>query len=267
MKGVKPIMTTFFQPVPEGCCGMTAEGHENLVNSWRKAWEGHGWTTRIFAEADARKHPDFERLQQRLIDAKVSEYDRRCFWRWLAMAVDDTPHAGWMSDYDLFPLTLTSMKGMELMSTPGFKTYGGQVPALIHADQRSWDKIVQMMIHVLTPELDHGFISDMMIFEYLHQHYTHDELGITYWEFDLWKKFPYKRLPGKEDPVIDCELVKNHLAAHLSHRGSQEAFEVTHTYPRIEETIKKGEYAEFRSQAADVMMRDLGECVEESVRL
>ena len=261
----KPIMTTFFEPVQGGCCGMTQQGHDNLVSSWKRAWQGHGWTTRIFTEADARKHPHFELLQQKLIEAKVSEYDRRCFWRWLAMALDDDPMGGWMSDYDLFPLTLTGYKGLELMKQPGFKTYGGQVPALIHADQKSWEHIIQMMIDNVAPDMDIDFISDMMLLLYLHQHYSEEEMGVATWEFSLWKKFPYKRVPGKKDPVIDCNVVKDHLAAHLSHRGAQEAHEVTHTYPKIKEEIKEGEYAEFRAQAADVMMKDLEHCIEPKV--
>jgi hypothetical protein len=260
----KPIMTTFFEPVEGGCCGMTQQGHDNLVSSWKRAWEGHGWETRIFTEAQALKHPSFELLQQKLIEAKVSEYDRRCFWRWLAMALDDNPLGGWMSDYDLFPLTLTGQKGLELMSQPGFKTYGGQVPALIHTDQKSWEHIIQMMIENLFPDMEIDFISDMMLLLYLHQNYKEEDMGVTTWEFDLWKKFPYKRVPGQEDPVIDCELVNNYLAAHLSHRGAQEAHEVTHTYPKIKEEIGKGEYAEFRAQAADVMMRDMAQCIEPS---
>eukprot|EP00956_Cyclotella_meneghiniana_P010278 scaffold14195_cov65-Cyclotella_meneghiniana.AAC.3 len=261
----KPVMTTFFEPVEGGCCGMTQQAHDNLVSSWSRAWQDHGWITRILTEADAKRHPRFELFQRTLIDANVNEYDIRCFWRWLAMSLDDNPMGGWMSDYDLFPLTLTGDKGKELMKQPGFKTYGGQVPALIHADASSWERIVQMMIENVKPDMDISFISDMMVLLYLHDHYSEEQMGVTTWEFDLWKKFPYKRVPGQQYPVIDCELVKNHLAAHLSHRAAQEAHEVTHTYPHIGQEVKKGEYVEYRAQAADVMMNDMKQCMEPSV--
>jgi hypothetical protein len=261
----RPVMTTFFEPVEGGCCGMTQQGHENLVASWKRAWESFGWETRVLTANRARKHPSYELLDQKLKESNVSEYDRRCFWRWLGMALDDDPLGGWMSDYDLFPLTLTGYKGLELMSKPGFKTYGGHVPALIHADQQSWERIVQMMIDNLYPDMNIDFISDMMVLEYLHRNYKEEDMGVTTWEFDLWKKFPYKRVPGQENPVIDCTLVQGNLAAHLSHRGAQEAQEVTHTYPKIQEEMKEGEYAEFRAQAADVMMRDLAQCIEPNI--
>jgi hypothetical protein len=96
--GIKPIMSTFFEPVKGGCCGMTEEGHTNLVASWRRAWEFYGWETRILTEEDARKHPRFEELTKKLDESDVNGYNQRCFWRWLAMALDEDEKGGWMSD-------------------------------------------------------------------------------------------------------------------------------------------------------------------------
>jgi hypothetical protein len=256
----KPIMTTFFEPVEGGCCGMTQQAHENLVASWKRAWEGHGWEARVLTANHASRHPSFELLQEKLIEAQINEYNKRCFWRWLAMALDNNPLGGWMSDYDSFPLKLTGEMGLQLMSKPGFKTYVGHVPALIHADQQSWEHIVQMMIDNLSPDMEIDSISDMMLLRYLHEHYSEEEMGVTTWEFELWGQFPYKRVPGQEDPVIDCNLVNKYLGAHLSHSGTREALTVTHTYPKIEEEVGKGKYAEFRAQAADVMMMDVAKC-------
>ena len=181
------------------------------------------------------------------------------------MSLDDNPMGGWMSDYDLFPLTLTSEKGRELMKQPGFKTYGKHVPALIHADTSSWERIVQMMIENVKPDMDLSFISDMMVLKFLHEHYSEEQMGVSTWEVDLWDGFPYKKVQGEQHPVIDCELVKNHLAAHLSHSGVHKAYVVTHTYPHIELEIKEAEHAEYRAQAADVMMNDMNQCTEPSV--
>ena len=77
---------------------MTQQGHENLLHAWEEAWQANGWETKILTEKDARKHPEFEIMKDKLLKVGVSEYNQRCFWRWLAMAVDDDPNGGWMSD-------------------------------------------------------------------------------------------------------------------------------------------------------------------------
>jgi hypothetical protein len=62
-------MPTFFEPVGGGCCRMTKQGQDNLiVSSWRADWE-------LYTEADAQEqHPHFTLLQQKLTEAKVSNY-------------------------------------------------------------------------------------------------------------------------------------------------------------------------------------------------
>lgn len=77
---------------------MTQEGHENLLHAWEEAWQANGWQTKILTEKDARKHPEFEIMKDKLLKVGVSEYNQRCFWRWLAMAVDESENGGWMSD-------------------------------------------------------------------------------------------------------------------------------------------------------------------------
>lgn len=95
----KPVMATFFETVKGGCCGMTQEGHEKLLHAWEDAWQSNGWKTRILTEADAREHPEFKTLHEKLLSVGVSDYNQRCFWRWLAMAVEsNVDGGGWMSD-------------------------------------------------------------------------------------------------------------------------------------------------------------------------
>lgn len=94
----KPVMATFFERVEGGCCGMTEQGHDNLLHAWEQAWQANGWETKVLTEKDARKHPEFEIMKDKLLKVGVSEYNQRCFWRWLAMAVDDSVDGGWMSD-------------------------------------------------------------------------------------------------------------------------------------------------------------------------
>jgi hypothetical protein len=173
----RPIMHTFFEPVKGGCCGMTEEGHSNLVQAWRSAWQAYGWETRVLNEEDARSHPYFDLFQHLLIDAQVNEYDRRCFWRWLAMA--NQPEGGWMADYDNFPLTLTAEMGMEMQNEPGFKTWQAFIPALLQGDKKSWERIVGHMLNFIKPDLEVKIISDMQLFLYLHTHVSEKALGIS----------------------------------------------------------------------------------------
>ena len=77
---------------------MTEEGHTKLVSAWRSAWEMYGWETRVMTEEDARRHSRFEELNTKLEEAEVNEYNRRCFWRWLAMSLMEDKNGGWMSD-------------------------------------------------------------------------------------------------------------------------------------------------------------------------
>lgn len=61
---------------------MTQEGHEQLLQAWEDAWRAVGWETRILTE----KHPEFGTMHKKLASVGVSDYNQRCFWRWLAMA-------------------------------------------------------------------------------------------------------------------------------------------------------------------------------------
>lgn len=94
----RPVMSTFFTPTKGGCCGMSEQGHLNLVKAWEEAWQSWGWDTRVLTEEDARRHPRFEEMEQKLSTSDVNEYNHRCFWRWLAMANEDNVMGGWMSD-------------------------------------------------------------------------------------------------------------------------------------------------------------------------
>lgn len=276
----KPIMSTFFEPVPEGCCGMTERGHLNLVATWEKSWQSVGWTTRILKEEDARKHPRFEELDEKLEKAGVSQYDRRCFWRWLAMAMDED--GGWVSagcrlylyslvslfdsypvftsiqmvDYDFFPLTLTPSIGQELASTPGFKSWSVHVPTLIHADHDAWNVITDKMIDIVDKDLEVEFISDMYLLRYLHNNFSEKELSISSWESKAYPGFPYMK--NGDYVVIDCPGAKSSLGAHLSHSSTHMAVNAG-LFPKVQ-GIQTGDlesHMERRAEAAEVMLKEV----------
>ena len=251
----RPVMHTFFEEVPGGCCGMSEQGHRNLVNAWEGAWQSFGWDTKILTKADARKHPDFDLFEEKMTRANISDYNRRCFWRWLAMAMLD--EGGWISDYDNIPLTLTAAKGRELMKQPGFKTWGLHVPALIHSDQLPYSHIVGLMrAHITRALNDVEHMTDMYMLKYLVENLTAKSLGATVWEHAVHPGFPYTST--RDGPKIDCNVANRYLTAHLSHYDSKLAYETSHRYPNIEGMVK-GEAAERRGEAAGIMLRDLRE--------
>jgi hypothetical protein len=254
----KPIMATFFEPVEGGCCGMTEEGHANLVKAWERAWGSYGWETKVLTEADARKHPRFKELEQKLDDAGVNGYNQRCFWRWLAMAMDTDLNGGWMSDYDFFPLMLTAKIGKELGAEPGFKSWSVHVPTLIHADHKSWNVVTNLMIDVVEKDMDVDFISDMYLLKYLYDHYSEDDLGITTWERQTYSGFPFKKR-GKE-VSFDCAGATMKLGAHLSHHDTHKALDdgIFPTIPGVREG-DLGEHMNKRAEAAASMLRTFKE--------
>ena len=262
----RPVMSTFFEPVEGGCCGMSEEGHRHLVKSWETAWQSLGWYTKVYTAEDAKRHPRFTEVEQKLRDVGMNEYDQRCFWRWLAAADDNNPMGGWQSDYDTFPLTLTAEKGLELMATPGFKSWTRHVPSLLHGDQQSWNKMVDVMINHIREDLDSRYrISDMVIIMFLRDHYNLNDLGITVWEGQVYPGFPYH--PSDEKPTIDCTTARQYLAAHISHASSQTDYNDKHTYPKLKGkgmviTADNVHYsAENRAEAGAIMIEDFkNEC-------
>jgi len=254
---VKPVMATFFETVEGGCCGMTQEGHENLLHAWEEAWQANGWKTKILTEKDARNHPEFEAMRDKLLKVGVSEYNQRCFWRWLAMAVNEDENGGWMSDYDFFPLTLTGDLGLELAKRPGFKSWAAHVPTLIHADRQGWNQLASLMIDAVSEDFGLEKITDMFVLKLLHDYLTEDEMGVTLWRNNYSYGFPYSAKYGEEGPQIDCELA-NKLGAHLSHYAVGELAEEKKNYPMIE-GMQKGEGVQRRAEAALIMMKDYRE--------
>ncbi|GFH49440.1 hypothetical protein CTEN210_05916 [Chaetoceros tenuissimus] len=252
----RPIMHTFYHPVDaEGCCGMSAEAHLNLLRAWEDSWQAAGWRTRVLRGEDAHKHPDFDRLNNKLIELEVDPYNRRCFWRWLAMASDEI-NGGWMSDYDVFPLTLTAEKGLELQDE-GFQTWAAHVPALIHADKESWNKIINMMIDEIPTDFPPGsaYITDMNMLQFLHFSKKKKEMNVTTWKMFVNPGFPYK--PERDGTLAEiwCEKAQKALAAHLSHHDVIEAMEKFHNYPYVE-GLEPSQHTEKRGPAARRMMAD-----------
>ena len=76
------------------------------IELWKQLWTERGWDARVLTMADARRHPLFESLYERIQKLNMCAegfpmFQRLCFARWLAYAADGD---GWMSDYDILPM-------------------------------------------------------------------------------------------------------------------------------------------------------------------
>lgn len=250
-----PLMHTFWEPVPGGCCGADEKGHEQLLQSWRDAWHDNGWHTNLINENDAKKHPDFDKLENLMnqYHPEISEYDKRCFYRWLAMAT--LPHGGWMSDYDLLPLNFSgeeSYKYVEKNGNGRFTSYANIAPALVYGSKDEWQRLVDMFIEHI-PHFKFKHFSDMYVFKELVEAGKH-KVGIVY-DTDT---FVSREGLGsyKEDRVVDCDLLKGEKAIHFSHFSTYQARD-RGVFP-----IKEGEAVQNRGLATAIFMKDYKEqCV------
>lgn len=262
-------MHTFYEAVPNGCCGMSQKGHEDLLAAWKKSWEDKGWETVVLTEEDARKHPDFVSIDRKLQDLDVNAYNRRCYWRWLAIV---SVGGGWMSDYDVFPLTLNGEIGLTLEQSDTFTSYAHHIPCLIHASAEEWDRILHLMIDRLpnNPEEVYDKVTDM--YSLLDLDIQQGRSGMQ-WTSEVAPHFTYHR--NEEGwQWMDCNFGWKHFAIHLSHHECAQAFKADH-YPEIDDVDSDThglpnnwqEAVQRRSEAALKVMDDYKEhCMMPSSR-
>ncbi len=251
----RPIMHTFYEPTAQWT-GMNLEGEAKLLEIWKEAWENKGWDTKVLSRDDAMKHPDFNMLEKRLQSLKVGPYNRVCFYRWLAMAAIDGD-GGWISDYDLFPLSLSAERGrkIEQGDDKSFKSFSLHVPCLMHSSQDDWNRVIHLMIDDL-PENNDGYllISDMLTLRDI----DHSE-GMSMSQ-EVLKHFPYKT---NDEGDLELECAEDQfLAVHLSPYECSEAFRHGR-YPIIADDIIDGSDAVLnRADAAAKLMSDYNDsCV------
>lgn len=248
----KPIMYTFWEPVPGGCCGADEQGHEQLLSAWRNAWHNNGWDTQLLTMTDTMAHPAYQQMSEAFTNKTISEYDKRCFYRWLAMA--NLPNGGWMSDYDLFPLHLTADDSYDLIEENGngkFTSYAYVAPALVYASAEEWDRVVKLLIDAIPP-FD-GFLSDMYVFKEMVEVTVRGDVGVVYPPDTFVNRDGF--CVYQSDGTLDCDTLKKQKARaiHFSHFRTGEAHKLG-VFP-----IKEGAAAQNRGLAADIFMKDFEE--------
>ena len=125
------------------------------------------------------------------------------------------------------------------------------MPNIIHSDAEHWDSVLQKMMQVLGKE---KFNSDMILLRDAREQFGDKDLGITQWQYNS-TGFIYER---DEDGqlVINCQLGKNTMVAHLSHDVCHKAFDKG-VYPKLEgEEVTNWSSDHRRHEAALKMLAD-----------
>ena len=242
----KPIMYTFWESVPGGCCGADEKGHQELLDSWRNAWETNGWETRLLSMEDSKNHPDYQRMEDSFNGKEISEYNKRCFYRWLAMGT--LPHGGWISDYDMFPLHFSGQESFDLVrenDNGRFTSYAHVAPALIYASREEWQRMINMMIEAI-PSFE-GHLTDMYVFKKLVET-DKEAVGVVYEPEIFASRLGFKNYV--ERGKLDCKIMEGQKAVHFSHHSTRESYKIG-VYPIIDVSPFQE-----RGKAAAIMMED-----------
>jgi len=259
----KPVMHTFFEDVEGGCCGMTEEGHREMLDVWEQSWQARGWRTRILKLKDAQRHPFFEAfnkyLESRSPRHYIDKYNRYCFFRWFAMA--SLPKGGWMSDYDTIPLHFGAEEAMKLSEDGTFNTFSRHVPCLIHASRNEWDRVLHLMVNLMKEKPDRAR-SDMLALQMIHS--DTKQSGTMIWHLATIDKFPYKTDSKSGEKIVNCNIImKMSLKAlHLSHKGIESSW-AEELFPMDRKEIPSYAMAvEKRGRAAAAFAKDYeSECM------
>lgn len=95
---MNPVVHTYFAPSSDDA---TRKEQETVLELWKKNWTDHGWDARVLTEEVARRHLQFKPYQEAIEMLPIKnpmEYEKACFNRWLAMAVNG---GGMMVDMDV----------------------------------------------------------------------------------------------------------------------------------------------------------------------
>lgn len=218
----RPIMYTFFQvkEMRDGTLDVDG-GHDGMLKAWSEAWNDAGWDTVVLNMEDAKKHPDFQKYSDILMNMSKDSfvfgggYNYMCLMRWLAMAAQRVD--GWMCDYDTFPLHIIARYGLNLPYGGKFTVYDRFTPSLMSGSAKEWEKlaikVVEQFLDKTRQEGTKKVYSDMYALE------------------DVWKNSRSNYIPARqvigfpyiEPNKVDCERTNRKLAFHISHDGTEHA--------------------------------------------
>ena len=215
----RPIIHTFFQPAYGKYDRLLVQ-----VEVWKNAWEDAGWEPVVLSLEDAQRHSYFNRFKKAFDNAKlkVDDYNRMCFYRWLAMAASG---GGWMSDYDTMPLHSNPSESLTLPNNGKFTSYQMHVPALIVGNKNEWERMSKNMYEFYNKH-DKQFYSDMLALRDIQKETkscvfdNHEVISPGEVYREELRIFHTVRKPFSFDEV--CPRLKRWRAIHFSHAGCSE---------------------------------------------
>jgi len=178
-------MYTFYQRIDSDQkeTGMNDIQDEQMLALWQHEWNAIGFDTQVLTVQHAQQHASYKdyyrQLQQIPLEGKSKKnrmYNEYCYLRWLAMSVVG---GGWMSDYDVFPLSFPtekkipnnpfSLPNKELPNNGQLTIYsrtesGGGIPCLVSGYAKEWDRVaMEMLQNAKSHENDENLVlwSDM----------------------------------------------------------------------------------------------------------
>lgn len=211
-----PKIHTFFTPAFDNVDKWLME-----VEQWKEAWQDAGWRPIVLTLEDAQRHPYFESFSTAFDAAtfKISEYNRMCFYRWLAVAASG---GGYLSDIDTLPLYSESLRSLELPHGGKFTSFQSHIPSLLSGSVAEWNRMSRLLYDSYS-EHSHEFWSDMLALQEVNDKsdaciFRRNVIGIHE---------PYLRMIERFNaggPPINPTLLKNHcdkttgkVAMHFSH--------------------------------------------------
>ena len=181
---------------------------DEQLQVWVDLWKEAGWEPRILTLDDAERHPDFEKYNHKIrLNAFNGYYDYLCFMRWLAM--DAQGHGGWMCDFDVIPMGITTDEGRSVHNNGRFTVYERFVPSMASGSAAEWNRMTRLMMDLASENSEHlPRVTDMEILRYIYK--RNPDIYIQ--QGKVMNGFPYK-----EKNVINCNSIKWANVAHLSH--------------------------------------------------
>lgn len=213
----RPVMHTFYAKIlGESRTGMSDEEDRKLLEAWSSAWRAAGWDTRVLGIEDAMKYKEFKVLDDVITPHVNNEYNKFCFYRWMAMAALD--NGGFMADYDTFPLPSSKAFAPRLPHDGHFTVYDpvpkkGGVPSLMSGSKAEWIRMTTAITKKMRdPDNSELVTTDMLSLMALDRN-KDDE------HYDLDKKVvPGLFAVGVNRPWDDkCEEYKGFYAVHYAH--------------------------------------------------